>query len=182
MPAPRERITYEDYLQLPEESRYEVLEGDLRMVPAPGEVHQRVLSELNQVVRQFIRERQLGRVYFAPMDVVLDVDSVVQPDLLVVMNDRLSIVKPEGVRGAPDLVVEVVSPGTAKRDRGIKRRMYSRYGVQEYWIVDPQEGTVEVSVHADGGLQTWRTFSSSEEVLSPLFPGLSFSLAQLLQA
>lgn len=169
----RVKITYQDYLQLPDEKRYEVLEGDLRMVPAPGTGHQRMLGRLYRAVGDFAESHGLGSVYFAPVDVVLDEDSVVQPDLLVVLNQNLPRIKPEGVFGAPDLVVEILSPSNAHRDRGIKRRLYGRYGVQEYWIVDPQERTVEVTSLHDGHLETWSIFPAGATLRSPLFPAFT---------
>lgn len=178
MPVPR--ITYRDYLQLPEGGRWEVLEGDLRMVPAPGEFHQRVVSALNDTLKAFVKQHGLGRVYFAPFDVILAEDSVVQPDLLLITRDRLSILAPEGVRGAPDLVIEVLSHGsTAARDRGIKRQLYGRYGVREYWIVDPDSRTLELTVLQSGELQTWRVFRSGDRVESPLLPGFVLVLDEL---
>lgn len=179
MTVPRVKITYQDYLQLPEEQRYEVLEGDLRMVPAPGVFHQSVLAALYRAMSAFVEQQGLGRVYFAPVDVILDDDSVVQPDLLVVLAEHMAIVKPEGVRGAPDLVVEVLSPGTAHRDRGIKRRLYGRYGVKEYWLVDPQERTVEVTSQQNGSLETVSLVPPGSEVRSPLLPGLSLVVDDL---
>lgn len=175
----RVRITYQDYLQLPEDSRYEVLEGDLRMVPAPGMFHQRVLSKLYNVVMRHVEPMGLGQVYFAPVDVILSEDAVVQPDLLVVLADNLSIMKPEGVNGAPDMVVEILSPGTAARDRGIKRRLYGRYGVREYWLVDPQEHTVEVTVQRDGAMETYSLVHAGGRVESPLLSGLEIAVDDL---
>ena len=172
MSTQRVKITYQDYLQLPEEQRYEVLEGDLRMVPAPDVPHQEVLSRLNDIFGDFIKRQGLGKVYFAPMDVILDEDTVVQPDLLVIRKERLSILKREGIRGAPDLVVEVLSPSNAHRDRGIKRQLYGRYGVQEYWLVDPQEHTVEVTVQQNGALQTVSIAKDGDSVRSALFADL----------
>lgn len=179
MSVPRVKLTYQDYLQMPEDQRYEVLEGDLRMVPAPGFLHQQVLSNLNSAIKAYVQQRGLGRVFFAPLDVILDEDSVVQPDLLVILQDHLSILKPEGVRGAPDLVVEVLSPGTAHRDRGVKRRIYGRYGVQEYWLVDLQERTVEVTRLRDGLLETVSIYSAGASLYSPLFPDLPLALDDL---
>jgi Uma2 family endonuclease len=169
----RVKITYQDYLQLPDEQRYEVLEGDLRMVPAPGTGHQRILWRLSRAVGDFVEPQRLGRAYFAPVDVILDEDSVVQPDLLVVLTQNLARIRPEGVFGAPDLVVEILSPSNAHRDRGIKRRLYGRYGVQEYWIIDPQERTVEVTSLRDGHMETWSSFPAGATLRSPLFPAFT---------
>lgn len=173
------KLTYRDYLQMPEEQRWELLEGDLRMVPAPGFRHQQVLSDLNSVLKPFVQGQGLGQVYFAPLDVILDEDTVVQPDLLVILKDHLSIIKPEGLRGTPDLVVEVLSPGTAHRDRGVKRGLYGRYGVQEYWLVDPQERTVEVTSLKNGTLETVSIFTTGSSLRSPLFSGLTLELDEL---
>ena len=179
MTEQRVKITYQDYLQLPEDQRYEVLEGDLRRLPTPGTLHQQVLSNLYDVVRAFVKEHGLGRVYFAPVDVILDEDSVVQPDLLVILTEHLAIVKPEGVRGAPDLVVEVLSPHNAHRDRGIKRRLYGRYGVQEYWLVDPQERTVEITCQRNGDRETVSIATAGMSLQSRLLPNLTLSVDEL---
>lgn len=180
MAAERARITYEDYLQLPEESRYEVLEGDLKMVPAPGYRHQRVTARLAHALTTQVEHGGLGEVNFAPFDVILADDTVVQPDILIVMADNLGIVAPEGVRGAPDLVVEVLSPATAKRDKGIKRHLYGRHGVKEYWIVDPEALTVEVAVNAGGQMETRGLFGAGERVESQVLSSLELPVDQLL--
>lgn len=179
MPIPRVRISYQDYLQLPEDQRYEVLEGDLRMVPAPGPFHQRVVAKMERMLSAFAEPGGLGLVYFAPIDVILDEHTVVQPDILLVVTERLSIIGHDGVQGAPDLVVEVFSPGTAHRDRGVKRRLYGRYGVQEYWLVDPQERTVEVACQRDGALETVGVASAGMRVQSRLLPDFVLAVDDL---
>lgn len=181
MSIPRARITYQDYLKLQGEQRYEVLEGELTMVPAPGAPHQVVLANLNDTLRAFVKLHNLGMVLFAPLDVILAEDSIVQPDLLFIRKDRLAILKTEGVRGAPDLVVEVLSPSTAHHDRGVKRSLYGRHGVQEYWLVDPQEQTVEVACLRDGALETVRVEHVGANVRSLLFPDLVLPVCDLFQ-
>ena len=175
----RARITYQDYLQMPEGERYEVLEGDLKMVPAPSERHQRAVLALSYVLVTQVERPGLGRVNIAPLDVILDDDTVVQPDLCIVLKDRLSIVAPEGLRGAPDLVVEVLSPRTAARDRDVKRRLYGRYGVREYWIVDPDGRTVEVLINSGGNMAITGVFAASDRVESPLLSTLELVVDQL---
>jgi len=175
----RARITYQDYLQMPEGERYEVLEGDLKMVPAPSERHQRVVLALSYVLVTQVERLGLGRVNIAPLDVILEDDTVVQPDLCIVLKDRLSIVAPEGLRGAPDLMVEVLSPRTAARDREVKRRLYGRYGVREYWIVDPDGRTVEVVVNNGGNMATTGLFAAADRVESPLLSTLELVVDQL---
>ncbi len=141
--------TFDDYCTLPEDMsrRYELLHGKLFMVPAPTTRHQHILSNLNSVVSQHVQNHLLGVVFFAPVDVILgqgDAREVVQPDLMFVAASRREIVKLHGIEGPPDLVVEILSLGTAERDRGYKLTMYARYGVLEYWIVDPNARTVDV--------------------------------------
>ena len=141
--------TYGDYRTLPEDMsrRYELVHGDLYRVPAPTTRHQRILSTLNSLVLRQAKNRQLGEVFFAPVDVILghgDAREVVQPDLVFVAANRRDIVKLHGIEGPPDLVVEILSPGTEERDRGYKLKMYARHGVREYWIVDPDPRTIDV--------------------------------------
>lgn len=182
MTDPRVKFTYQDYLQLPDEQRCEVLEGELQMVPAPGVPHQVVLLRLSKIMSDFVEQQDLGLVLFAPVDVILADDSVVQPDLLFVRKDRLAaVVRPQGIFGAPDLVVEILSPGTASCDRGVKRRLYGRYGAQEYWLVNSQERTVEVACQRDGALETVSIAQDGANVRSLLFPELTLALNDLFR-
>ena len=136
IPNPIVKFTYEDYLNTPEDKRYELLDGELVMTPAPGELHQSISALLGWRLVQFASENSLGRVYQAPFDVVLSDTDVVQPDLLFVSNERGHIITPANIQGAPDLVVEILSPSTAERDRTFKRTLYAKHGVNEYWMVD----------------------------------------------
>lgn len=182
MAVQRDRITYRDYLQMPEDSRYEVLEGDLRMVPAPGEKHQRLVGRIYRVLAGQVEKLGLGAVYIAPFDVLLADDAVVQPDVLVVLTENLGIIAPEGVRGAPDLVVEVLSPATAQRDRGVKRRLYGRHGVKEYWIIDPDDLSVEVAVNLGGRMETRGLFGAGDDVASQVLSEVDLPVDELLAA
>lgn len=136
--ANRVILTYEDYLELPNDrNRYEILEGELEVNPAPNVAHQRAVVNLSYLLVAYTRTRHLGEVLVAPTDVILSDITIVQPDLLFVSSARASIVLPQHVRGAPDLVVEVISPTSEKTDRELKRQIYARYGVRCYWLVDP---------------------------------------------
>ena len=131
------KFTYEDYRTAPPDRRYELLDGDLVMVPAPNLKHQTVQLELATQLTRFIKDRALGKLFIAPCDVVLSDTDVVQPDLLFVSREREHLLSGgENVRGAPDLVIEILSPATADRDRGYKHALYGRHGVMEYWLVD----------------------------------------------
>ncbi|MBX2819393.1 MAG: Uma2 family endonuclease, partial [Rhodothermaceae bacterium] len=127
-------LTYEDYCQIPsDENRYEVIDGALFMSPSPVERHQRIFTHLIIRLGRFAEESGLGRLYGAPFDVILSDHNVVQPDLLFVSKERLSIITEKNVQGAPDLVVEILSPSTADYDRGVKRRFYAAHGSREFW-------------------------------------------------
>ena len=171
----RLRFTYRDYLLLPEGDRRELIEGDFHVVPAPSIRHQTVAANLGTLLRELVRRNRLGIILWAPTDVVLSPETVVQPDILFVSNERRGIITEPNVSGAPDLVVEILSPGTAERDRELKLNLYARYGVREYWIVDPEDETVEVmELGPEGPLDVRRYDAGSVE--SRLLPGLSVTL------
>ena len=147
------------------------------MAPAPNLRHQKLQSRLGRRLAQFIEEHTLGEFFFAPCDVVLADTDVVQPDLLFVSRDRGHLLRGgDNVRGAPDLVVEILPPATAERDRGYKRALYERHGVAEYWLVDPAEETVSIHRQRGGALTLARTFGRGDTLHSPLRPGLNIDL------
>ncbi len=167
------KFTYEDYRTTPADKRYELLDGGLIMVPAPNIKHQRVQLELATQLRPFIRDRALGELLIAPCDVVLSATDVVQPDLLFISRGREHLLSGgENVRGAPDLVVEILSPATADRDRGYKRELYGRHGVTEYWLVDPIAETISIHRQRAGVLAATHTFGREQTLRSPLLAGL----------
>jgi Uma2 family endonuclease len=187
MTASRPRIpyTYEDYRTLPEDMsrRYELLHGELYMVPAPTTRHQRISRRLQSALNDHIRANGLGELFYALVDVILGQGTereVAQPDILFVAHARSEIIKLHGVEGAPDLVVEILSEGTAERDRGYKRTLYARSGVSEYWIVDPDAMTVEVYVKSDEGLAGPTIFPADATLTTTLLPGLAIPLADIL--
>ena len=174
---PADKLTYEDYCAAPADERYELLDGDLSMVPAPNLKHQHVLGNLHYHLRQFITEHGTGRLLLAPCDVFLSDTNVVQPDLLFVSRQREHLLSDgEKVRGAPDLVVEILSPSTADKDRGSKRELYGRHGVAEYWLVDPIGETVSIHRQRGGVLAAADTFSRGQTLRSRLLAGLELRL------
>jgi Uma2 family endonuclease len=170
------QFTYADYLLLPEESRYELLDGDLFLTPAPTTGHQRVSRNLSFLLHDFVQNRRLGEVLPAPCDVVLSETNVVQPDILFVSAERLSIIGEKNVAGPPDLVVEVLSAGTEERDRTLKTKLYARFGVRELWVADPKAKTVALFVLSGEGYRQEAVFGVGEILRSPLLPGLEISL------
>ena len=167
------KMTYDQYCLLPEDGKqYEVIDGELFMTPAPRPKHQQIVVWLTEELSRFVRENSLGEVFVAPVDVLLDRHSIVQPDVLFISAARLSIVKEDAIEGPPDLVVEVLSPSTFYKDLRKKMTAYSQFGVQEYWIVDPETQTIEIYARRDDKLQLAQKFSSGETVESTLLPGL----------
>src|SRR4030067_2751798 len=142
----KKRCTYEDYLKTPEDKRYELINGDLLMTPSPIPNHQRVSGKLEFILRKFITENNLGEVFYAPCDVCLDNENVVQPDILFISKDRLGIIGEKNVQGAPTLAIEILSESTAYRDLVQKKKLYSRFGVKEFWIVIPGEESIDVYI------------------------------------
>ncbi len=175
------KFTVEDYKNLPESEtkRYELLGGELVMVPSPNEAHQCILTNLGFLLWKFVKDNELGAVYFAPFDVVFSEEDVVQPDLIYILNQRRGIITPDDVRGAPDLVIEILSPSTAGRDRTYKKTLYARHGVKEYWIVDPQEKTVEVMSLGEEGFETAEVYRRGNVLLTPLLEGLAIPLSEV---
>lgn len=173
------KFTYQDYCLLPEEKRYELIEGELLMVPSPSWTHQTILKRLFSILDAYVTEHRLGEVRFAPLDVILSEEDVVQPDLLFLSKDRLGLVTERGVRGAPDLVVEVLSEASSERDRTLKRKVYAKYGVREYWIVDPGARTIEVAGLGPGGLSTLQVYPVGTTFRSPLLEGFELPLDRI---
>ena len=148
-PPPQGRWTYEDYARLPdvEGYRYEVIEGNIYMSPAPRITHQRAVGRLYAAMFNHVEKHDLGEVLVAPVDVLMeDLATPVQPDILFFSNERRSILTPRNIQGAPNLLVEVLSPGREGYDWRTKFDVYQRAGVPEYWIVDPDNRRIKVFV------------------------------------
>jgi Uma2 family endonuclease len=156
---PQGRWTYADYAALPDDgNRYEIIAGVLYTTPAPGAGHQSVSARLVTFLVTHVEFAGLGRVFAAPVDVELAPDTVVQPDIVVILSANLDRITPSRIIGAPDLVVEILSPGTAGYDRREKQDAYARAGVGEYWIVDPGAQTVELLTLDQGGYRSHGVF------------------------
>ena len=171
--------TYADYLETSDDERYELLHGELVMAPAPLTDHQDILGGLYSEMRTFVKEYNLGHVLLAPTDVVLSDTDVVQPDILFVSNERRHIRTRENIQGAPDLVVEILSPATAERDRNVKSALYAQHGVHEYWLVDPDARTITVFLLNEGDFEEVDTYSEGETLTSPMLAGFSIALDEI---
>ena len=178
-PQTSTRMTYEDYLELPDDGkRYEVIEGELVVNASPYTRHQRIVGRLYAALEYFCRDQRCGEAFVSPLDVVFADDLVLQPDVTVVSASRLHIVGDKNITGAPDLVIEVLSEGTRKLDELVKRKLYERYGVNEYWVVDP---VIEaVKIYRRNGDSFTRVVEISVKtggaLTSPLLPGFSLDV------
>lgn len=152
-------LTYEDYAALPNDGkRYEILDGVLFVTAAPSRTHQRIVLTLAMSLETHVRTHNLGEVNIAPFDVILSDLNVVEPDIIFVATDRMSSFSNRGLEGAPTLVVEVLSPSTARVDQNTKLQIYARHGVPYYWIVEPEAHAIDVHVLAGSSYRTPQRF------------------------
>lgn len=174
MELQRRRVSYDDLAQMPEDGRrYELYDGEVFVVPSPILLHQVVAMRLWRILDDYASQTGALTVV-SPIDVVFSDYDVVQPDIVLLTADSMRTVSLMGpVRQSPDLAVEVLSPSTASNDRGRKMRMFQRYGVPEYWIVDPNAETIEVYRLAESAYALVGTFSGSEEMRSAVLPDLT---------
>ena len=171
------RYTYNDYLLLPEDKRFEILDGELLVVPAPSIRHQRLSQRLAVALLRHVEAGDPGEVLYAPCDVILSEENVVQPDLLFVRKERLGIIGEANIKDAPDLVIEILSPGSRNKDLELKRKTYARFGIQEYWIVDPETETAAVLVWTEAGYRSAGSYGKRDCLSSPLLPDLNLPLS-----
>ena len=143
---PGVKLTYDDFVQFPDDGqRHELIDGEHYVTPSPNRKHQRVSGSIHLLIGAWLEERPIGQLFYAPFDVVFSRFDVVEPDLLYMSNERAAtVLTAANVQGTPELVIEIGSPGTRKRDETIKRRLYERAGVSEYWVVDPELDGVRV--------------------------------------
>jgi Uma2 family endonuclease len=171
------KLTYDDYLLIPEDGRrHEIIDGELYVNPAPNARHQTVSFNLVLALGTFVRSQQLGRVYYAPFDVVLSQLDVVQPDIMFISAAHEELLTSANVQGAPDLVIEILSPSTRKLDLQLKRKRYDLFGVEEYWIVDPENESVAIYRR---GRESLEAVSATDPITSPLLPNFRISLAEI---
>ena len=175
-------MTAEKFFQLPEGPPYfELIDGDLYRSPSPLRLHQRILVRLTYELQAYLEDHPLGEFYVAPSDVVFSPNVVLNPDLYYVRNERRSILADHGATGAPDLVVEILSPSTAKRDVGRKREIYAESGVEEFWVVAPKTRTVEVWRLRENPAEPVSVLADTDVLTSTLFPGWSLAVADVFR-
>lgn len=169
---PQKKIyTYADYALLPEGAPYQLIGGKLIMTPAPAIYHQIVSMRLVESILKFNAQRNVGIVLYAPVDVYLEEKETYQPDIIFIAKDRLHIIGTARVNGAPDLVAEILSPSTAYYDLRGKFRAYAKYGVREYWIVDPDDKSVEIYEGKEGRFEQTRRVEGEGKAFSGVLEG-----------
>lgn len=169
-------LTYEDYVLLPNDrNRYEILEGELSVTPAPSTKHQTASGNLFILLAQYIKERDLGKLFYAPIDLILESTSVLQPDLLFVSKARQRIITEKAIEGAPDLVIEILSPATGRTDRITKAQIYARHTVPAYWIVDPEQEVIEIYLLEVDGYRLAATLQGETPMFAPPFKELKIA-------
>ncbi len=171
--------TYEDYLKINDNNQYELIGGELILVPAPRTTHQLVKANLVWHITTFVRINKLGKILDAPTDVFLSNKDKPQPDILFIAGNRLDIITEDYIKGAPDLVIEILSPSTASYDKVKKSKMYYTYGVKEYWIVDPDAKVVEVFTSGEKNWNLVESYDKDGILVSPLLPGLQIELKDI---
>jgi len=171
--------TYEDYARLPEGAPYQLIDGALVSSPSPTPYHQKISMRLAHELFRYAEKDNHGMVLSAPIDVFLSDTETYQPDLIFIAEARHAIVGEKMIEGAPDFVVEILSPSTAYYDLKHKKRRYEAAGVKEYWIVDPMDKSIEIFTNTDAGFSMAGHAEGSETIASPLLEGFSVSLGAI---
>jgi Uma2 family endonuclease len=173
-------LTYKEYEALPADGRrYEIHEGELSVVPAPSPEHQIISGNLFLLLSSHVKARGIGRVLYAPLDVILSDTSIVQPDIVYLDPARLGSLSRRGVEGPPTLAVEILSPTTTLIDRSTKHQLYARHGVPFFWLVDPEGRSVDAFVLGPQGYSLAVRAFGTEPVNPPPFPDLNLIPASL---
>jgi Uma2 family endonuclease len=172
------KLTYADYVRLPDDGlRHEIIDGEHYVTPSPTVRHQQVSGRLFHLVQLHLDTHPIGTIFYAPLDALLSQFDIVVPDLVYISNDRSRFLTSKNLQGPPDLVIEILSPGTARRDQRLKRNLYERAGVQEYWLVDPLRDVIDVYRAESAGVFAAREeYARTATLTTPLFPGLEIPL------
>jgi Uma2 family endonuclease len=179
---PGVKLTYDDFVLFPDDGkRHELIDGEHYVTPSPNLKHQAISRNIITSIGFYLRNHSVGRIYAAPLDVVFSHFDVVEPDLLFVAETRREVLTAANVQGSPDLVVEIGSPSTRRRDEKLKHQLYERFGVSEYWVVDPDIDVVRVFRLVDGKYLRAQELSRDhgDVLATPLMPGLDLPLSDL---
>ena len=174
------RLTYRDFVHFPDDGRrHELIDGKHYVTPTPNTRHQRLVTRLSKALGDYLEIHPVGEVFGVPLDCVLSLFDIIEPDVIFIANDQTDIVTKKNLRGAPALVVEINSPSTRRRDRRVKRDLYAKAGVREYWMIDPDANTVTVFRRTPQGefpMVGTLTAASDNTLTTPLLPGFELRL------
>ncbi len=176
---PAVKLTYEDYRKMPEDERYELIDGVLIMAAAPNMAHQTTQRKLVWRMASTVETEGLGEVFFSPCDVVLSEHTTLQPDLIFVSKENADIITDANIQGAPDLVVEIISPSSTGHDWVTKRDLYARHGVKEYLLIHPIDRTVWVMLLKNGYLELVATLYEGDTLTFSTIEGFSVNLSDI---
>ena len=175
--SPKKVYTYQDYLDLPEDGkRYEVINGELVMAPAPNTSHQKVSVKLEFAIEKFLEKDNIGTLLHAPIAVVLSETVVLQPDIVFIANENSGIITEKNLSGAPDLIIEIVSPSSGYYDLIEKKEIYEKFGVKEYWIVDPRNRWLEIYFNENDKFRLMQRVEKTGIANSIVLPGFKIQL------
>jgi Uma2 family endonuclease len=183
--SPAVKLTYDDFVQFPEDGRrHELIDGEHYVTPSPNTRHQTISGTLHGLIWTWLESHPGGRLFHAPYDIVLSEFDVVEPDLVYFSSGRAAqVLTPLHAKGVPELVIEIASKGTRKRDETVKRRLYEQAGVSEYWVVDPEVDVLRVYRRGDAsfGRPIEMSREAGDVLTTPLLQGLSLPLARIFR-
>jgi Uma2 family endonuclease len=183
--SPGVKLTYDDFLLFPDDGkRHELIDGEHYVTPSPNRKHQKVSLNISLRIGNWLEQHPIGQIYYAPFDVIFSTFDVVEPDLLYMSNEHAAAVLTDAnVQGVPELVIEIGSPSTRQRDETIKRHLYERSGVSEYWVVDPEIDVVRVYRRGAEGFERPQELraDAGETLTTPRLPGLPLPLSRIFR-
>jgi len=183
--TPGVKLTYDDFLLFPDDGkRHELIDGEHYVTPSPSRKHQAVVWNLAGIIAPYLESHPVGRAFVAPFDVIFSDFDVVEPDVLFISKARLEeVLTTKNVRGAPNLVVEIASRSTRSRDETLKRKLYERFGVEEYWVIEPDDDTIVVYKYGDQGYRREFDLAATrgDMLTTPLLPGLQLPLDRIFK-
>ncbi len=176
-------VTYDDYRELPDDgNQYQIIGGELFMTAAPYSSHQLIARNIFRIIDQHVYKNQLGEALFSPIDVVFSMTDVVQPDILFISNERLNIITEKNIVAAPELVVEILSKSTRNIDRNLKKELYARQGVEEYWLADPESASISQFILKEGKFELMKKADIDSPILNcQILKGLTVDIRPIFK-
>jgi Uma2 family endonuclease len=176
--------TYDDYLKIIDDKQYQIINGELSINASLLPKQQMIISNLGYILLDFVKKNNLGKIIFSPCDVILDKNNIVQPDILFISNKNKNNIQEKGIFGNPDIVIEIISPSSFKRDTEDKRETYQKFGIKEYWLVFPLEETIEILELIEGKYKVFdyasiEDITKEQKVKSKLVEGLEINLNEV---